>query len=108
MYTAQKTRQATEGGQREMAGMEAHLTDIFEMFYVNALCVHDLFDHIGSHLLPVLWVLFVCIWWDGLFRIWNALHAVTARIPLIHSNLDDNILLRLIPEDQTEGNHDKA
>lgn len=35
-------------------GFPAHLTDVLQVFDVVPLRAHDLIDHIGSHLVPVL------------------------------------------------------
>lgn len=66
--------------------MEAHLTDIFEMLYVNTLCVHYLIDHIRSHLFSVLRALLMRVRGGRLF-LQCVLH--TAGIFLIYPNLEN-------------------
>lgn len=65
----------------------AHLTDVSEVFDVDALSVHDLLDHVSPHLLSVLRRLAAWFFRKSLLLFRRVLHTVTGRVLLIHTHL---------------------
>lgn len=66
-----------------------HITDVLEVLDVDTFGLQDLLDHVGPHLLLVLGV--VGLPGGGvLLLVCDALHALRARVLLVHSHLKRN------------------